>query len=363
VRVPGIDVDFTKTLVNWLFSNSYPQMEPQVVFVAVGVNNCARGHDYNRVSRGIVDIIKLVKYYSPQTRVVVQGVLPSSHGTSKGNFEGKKFKDMELYDCIRKTNAVVERWIKRNHERCIEFEDLSSVVLSGGKFRKNILRDGLHFDEDRMGRYCEDIADAIKSFSGVQIKSSDANVFSNWTDVEPLHVPDVEGNETLFRWRYNEWSNCTGACGVQRRTAECHAVSVATGESYTVAESLCTDVFMNPVERVCNLEPACQAELGPLGALLRQPVSASGLLGRDLVVVENACDTPSTNNAVYIGVIAALAAALLGALVLVAVMKRSTAQREAATELMTVGEITGKAAEAVASMDKAGSSNISAVKV
>mmetsp|Transcript_843 Transcript_843/g.2056 ORF Transcript_843/g.2056 Transcript_843/m.2056 type:complete len:129 (-) Transcript_843:159-545(-) len=86
---------------------------------------------------------------------------------------------------------------------------------------------------------------------------------------------------------------------------------------------------MNPLERVCDLEPACEAELGPLQALLRQPIPASMVPLTTTTNDLQPCSAGSPINVAYIAVIAVLGAALV---VMTAVAWRAAAKSKKATD-------------------------------
>lgn len=314
-------------MVHWIF-DKVDDLKPQVVYLAVGVNDCRNKEDDDDIVDNIEDAVEAIKYYSEGTQVVIQGILPTAYpDDDEDDFEGEDFEDMKLYKCITRVNKALKRYASKYRSRCVDFHDADDVVLdSRGRFKKNVLKDGLHFDKDEMKDYCEEIEDAIKGYRKLKVNSGTGNPFTNWTDAEPMHFPLLEGNETIYRWRYNEWNNCSSACGVQRRTAECHAVDVATGEGYTVEETLCANSFMNPLERVCDLEPECEARLGPLGALLRFPVPAH------MVEAAQPQADPGCGgiNMVYMSVTAALAAALVLVVTALAVVWTVAAKRKAA---------------------------------
>jgi hypothetical protein len=306
-------------MVSWIFGN-HDDLRLQVVYLAVGVNDCRAGRDEDDIADNIIDTISLIKYYSPDTQVVVQGILPTAYPEDDvKDFEGEEFEDFKLYDCIRDVNTEVKKWAKKYKSRCIAYNDAEDVVLDDGEFKDDVLKDGLHFATSEMNDYCKEIESAVKKYRKQKVSANgEFNVFSNWTDVEPMHYPDVEGNHTLFRWRYNAWNNCTGLCGMQRRTAECHMVNAETGEGHTVDESLCYNSFMNPLERVCNLRAECEAELGPLGALLRQPIPAHLVPNiTDDTAAQSECGSGGLN-VLYLSITIALAAALLAAVIAVA---------------------------------------------
>lgn len=314
-------------MVHWIFKNE-EDLRPQVVYLAVGVNDCRKGRDYDDIVDNIEDAVEAIKYYSEDTQVVIQGILPTSYPEKDDSeFEGEDFEDMDLYKCITNANKELEKYARKYRSRCVDFHDAEKVVLErNGEFKEGVLKDGLHFDKSEMMDYCDDIADAVKKYRNIKVNSNGGNAFTNWTDIEPMHYVEEEGNETIYRWRYNSWSNCTGACGLQRRTAECHMVDVATGAGHTVEEALCADSFMNPLEKVCNLEPTCEAELGPLGALLRFPIPA------DQVDIASAKEAECGMSVLYVSLTAALAAALVLAVAALTITWTVAMKRRAAAD-------------------------------
>mmetsp|Transcript_42015 Transcript_42015/g.105406 ORF Transcript_42015/g.105406 Transcript_42015/m.105406 type:complete len:492 (-) Transcript_42015:284-1759(-) len=315
--IAGTRTDYTKTMTDWIFRGARSErkdIKPQVVYLSVGVNDCIYEKRPRDISDNIIDIVKIIKYYSPDTRVVIQEILPTSFYDDKDDddHDGERWERAELYKCITDTNKLVKAWVRSVDRYCIETADLSDLVLDNdGEFKGGVLRDGLHFGSRGIFDHCRAIQRSIRRFSGVQINSASAvNVtIPIEEDVEPLHYPSIEGNATIFRWRYNDWSACSGACGIQRRTAECHKLILETEASEVVDEALCAMSFMHPVDRVCNVEPSCAASLGPGGTLPRYPRPANHFLAAEAASTAN----PDCNSAskVYIGVVAALAASLL----------------------------------------------------
>eukprot|EP00873_Tetraselmis_striata_P041158 jgi/Tetstr1/461422/TSEL_006532.t1 len=361
--ISGIDTYFAATLVQWIFTNSVPKLQPKVVYLAVGINDCTRGRDASKIVDNLILIIKAIKHSSPHTRVVVQGLLPTTYKDTT-DADGETWdedEELKWYDCVTAVNTDILTWIQGNAELCIEYEDQSDVVLDDDDKFNDALKDGLHFDQGNMNKYCKAIADAIKDHADVEIDSFQGNVFTHWHDVQPL---PIEGETTQHLWHYNEWSNCTGNCGVQRRTVECHAVEVASGASHTVEEALCINVFMNPLERVCNIEPDCEAKLGRLESLLRFPIPLSQVTSKMEAVPISShpsssdCSTSSPVNAIYIAAISALA---LGVVVLGAVAWRASMRAKKADRAAKAMDPAAAKEAALNDMESVRSSEISTV--
>ena len=253
-------------MTDWIFSES--DLAPQIVYVAIGINDCQEDYPIEMVADAIIRTVKAVKYYSPHSAVVVQKILPADD--DKKDWEGEKFKKQDLYECVVETNKIVEKWVKDNEDKCISSVDFEDFVLDDGKFRKNVLGDGVHFtDGGDMKEYCKLIEKATKKFDDYDVQARSTGL-EPWRDVEPIIF--TEEGETYYNWKYNEWSNCTGACGSQRRTVECHRFDPGATDGYTVMDSFCEDVFLNPLERVCDLTEQCLMRLDvPAAALVHQP--------------------------------------------------------------------------------------------
>mmetsp|Transcript_42016 Transcript_42016/g.105412 ORF Transcript_42016/g.105412 Transcript_42016/m.105412 type:complete len:493 (-) Transcript_42016:328-1806(-) len=341
--IAGTRTDYTKTMTDWIFRGARSErkdIKPQVVYLSVGVNDCIYEKRPRDISDNIIDIVKIIKYYSPDTRVVIQEILPTSFYDDKDDddHDGERWERAELYKCITDTNKLVKAWVRSVDRYCIETADLSDLVLDNdGEFKGGVLRDGLHFGSRGIFDHCRAIQRSIRRFSGVQINSASAvNVtIPIEEDVEPLHYPSIEGNATIFRWRYNDWSACSGACGIQRRTAECHKLILETEASEVVDEALCAMSFMHPVDRVCNVEPSCVASLGPGGTLPRYLVPADQLLVTEVPSSDPDCDTASDTDNAYLGAIAALAAVLLITIVAAVIMSMRLAR---ATKMQPAGK-------------------------
>jgi hypothetical protein len=329
-----MQTEWAITLVDWIFGNTC--LAPQVAYVAIGVNDCIADEDNGLdAAKNIIDIIRVLKHYSPDTQIVVQEVLPTSY--PEPDFEGEEWEDMKRYDCIRRLNRRVRDFVESRRSSCIDIVDLSGVILDNGRFDENVLADGVHFwsddddDEGDMNKYCSAVANAVEDYGDQEVSARGTAL--DWVDVEPIHYVGIEG-ETYYRWRYNEWSACSGACGMQRRTAECHHIDPNVTDSSVVQERFCQNVFMNPLERVCDVNDACLSNFTvPFGALVNQPNSlvldgaiAFGAEGGDSWTdSEESCSPVNTLSKILLGCTVALAVALLGAVCAMALMWRNTA--------------------------------------
>ena len=247
----GIGAYTVAKLARWVFEDTC--MAPQVVYMAIGVNDCRPGRTGSEAIRGITDAIKIIKHYSPDTHVVVQKVLPTTKPYQ--TYAGKEWEDQEAYDCVERVNRDVGRWIRDHRSSCISHEDLENVVLKGGKFRKGVYDDGLHFYQDgKMNKYCSKISKAVKKYSKIDVSARGSVL--GWVDTEPFAY--ALKNESFHRWTYNDWSECNGTCSKQLRTANCMLQHPGINSMLEPAdEAFCADAFMNPLERICNITDEC----------------------------------------------------------------------------------------------------------
>lgn len=297
-------------------------LAPQVVFMAVGVNDCIRQESAKDAAQHIIDTVKIIKDYSPDTQVIVQRVLPTSYPIKK--FEGTDWEDQKLHDCAKTINEEVEDWIDDNKQHCISQVDMSSVVLDNGEFKDHVYEDGLHFGEDGdMKLYCRAIRKAISDYDNTRVSARGTAL--DWEDVEPFFYEGLENDNEYYRWAYNEWSSCPMGCGTQRRTAECHLMQV-NGTDRVVPDSYCVDSFMNPLERMCNMTDSCLANIqGPRGALIKEPntLLLSNLQSGNLLLEPNECPKLNTTSKVLLACCALLIGALAFAIVCMIMVLRS----------------------------------------
>lgn len=256
-----MEADFLGSMTNWLFKNS--KIAPQTVWVAAGINNCFRSQGYKsaEAANQIFDIVRLVKFYSPQTRVVIQGVLPTSYPYPESEqYAGMYWNDTNtfpMHHCVKDINKRLRKFVKEYRDHCVEYADLDNVVISdGGQFKSGVLGDGLHFRPEPadMNSYCEAIARAVEPFNNGWVRARSEGQYVE--DVEPLYFEGLEG-PIYYRWKYGEWSPCTGTCGEQRRSAHCYRMEAGDLGSEAVDDTFCQDVFLNPLQRVCDFSKDC----------------------------------------------------------------------------------------------------------
>lgn len=346
--ISGIKSDWEKAVADWLMKNTC--LAPQVVFIAVGVNDCILDADRDtgvNAGKNIIDLIEVIKSYSPESQIVVQGTLPTS--IPDQDPEGEKWdSDMKLFTCVESIKKTVSSYINRlGDNACVKYVNLDKVVLDDDEFR-DVLDQGVHIKEDDMMPYCKAIGAALAPYRSNEVSTRGS--ITDWVDAEPFHFTGLEGEDTYFRWRYNEWSNCTGACGIQRRTAECHQIDVNSTMSPTVDEALCANVFMNPLERVCNVDEECLKSRTPESIAAIEPG-----MGK-LVAAEPECDAMNNVSKALLGSTVALAVAFVTSLAAMAFIVVKQSRRAASAE-------EARSEAKLGTMEREGSARIAAVKV
>lgn len=297
-------------MAEWIMKDT--DTAPDTAWIAIGINDCRRGHDGGDVADNIIKTIEIVKSYSPQTAIVWQKILPAADDDR--GWVGNKWTDQDSYDCIAEANKKVEDWIDDNSDTCISIADFSDFVLDNGKFMSGRLgSDGFHFiDGGDMDGYCKLISEAVSEWKGNDVESRSDS--SPWRDVEPLRFEGV--GEAYYTWKYTDWDTCTGMCGTQMRTAECHYVNPNVTNTTVVPDSSCANEFMNPLERLCNLDDPCVSSLpAPPEALVHQPRTIVALSPAKSGQTGLASGLCSEQTPLSIGLMSAVA--VLGALVLV----------------------------------------------
>ena len=314
----GIGAQTVAKLARWVFEDTC--MAPQVVYLAVGVNDCRSGRTGSEAIRGITDAIKIIKHYSPDTHVVVQKVLPTSKPYQ--TYAGKEWEDQEAYDCVERINRDVGRWIRDHRSSCISHESFEKLVLdSSGRFRSGVYDDGLHFYQDgNMDKYCSKISKAVGSYSTKDVSTRGSAL--GWVDTEPFTY--ALKNESFHRWTYNDWTECHGACSKQLRTANCMLQHPGHNSMLEPAdEAFCADAFMNPLERICNITDEC----------INDFLENRGPLNKELDILFPGGEQNETTMFILIGVGFALALLCAAFAVMLIISLRRKEQKAVAAEV------------------------------
>ncbi|KAA3612995.1 MAG: lysophospholipase [Calditrichaeota bacterium] len=108
-------------------------LQPSRIFLMIGVNDIGSGFGSNEIKSNYTKLIELITKNLPQTKLVVQNILPCSLEWGQSTV-----------DQIKEINKFIEK-LCRN--RGIQFLNLyNSFVDAKGYLRENYTRDGLHLN-------------------------------------------------------------------------------------------------------------------------------------------------------------------------------------------------------------------------
>ncbi len=111
-------------------------MEPEKVFILLGINDLARGFTVDMILKNYRKIIETIRRQSPSTRIYVQSILPTNNDFS--DFKNHQNKDPQ----IREVNTGLKNLAD---EPYVTFIDLyHRFVDESGKLSKAYTNDGLH---------------------------------------------------------------------------------------------------------------------------------------------------------------------------------------------------------------------------
>jgi lysophospholipase L1-like esterase len=120
------------------------QTSPEAVFIMVGINDLIWGGSEADLAYNVRKIVNYLHQTHPQTRVVVQSILP--HGGEMATWEGRDRLVKVAPDQIRTVNGQLKAVAA---ETGAEFLDLYPLFVNGeGYLRADLTTDGLHLNED-----------------------------------------------------------------------------------------------------------------------------------------------------------------------------------------------------------------------
>ncbi len=90
----GMSGDHTQSLL-WRLQDGEIATRPRVAVVLVGINNLQHGNAPDETARGIFAVVRTIRDQSPNTRVLVLGLLPT--------------QDLELSGRVRELNRILQR--------------------------------------------------------------------------------------------------------------------------------------------------------------------------------------------------------------------------------------------------------------
>ncbi len=117
---------------------------PEAVFIMVGINDLIWGGSEADLVYNVRKMVDYLHQTHPQTRVVVQSILP--HGGETATWEGRDRLVAVSPDLIRAVNAQLKAVAA---ETGAEFLDLYPLFANGdGYLRADLTTDGLHLNQD-----------------------------------------------------------------------------------------------------------------------------------------------------------------------------------------------------------------------
>ncbi|MEA5451402.1 GDSL-type esterase/lipase family protein [Leptolyngbya sp. CCNP1308] len=120
------------------------QTSPEAVFIMVGINDLIWGGSEADLVYNVRKIVNYLHQTHPQTRVVVQSILP--HGGEMATWEGRDRLVKVAPDQIRTVNGQLKAVAI---ETGAEFLDLYPLFVNGeGYLRADLTTDGLHLNQD-----------------------------------------------------------------------------------------------------------------------------------------------------------------------------------------------------------------------
>jgi beta-glucosidase len=127
----GVSGDATQGLLWRLQAGQWGTMRPPLAVLMIGTNNAGNGSRAEDIALGIAEVIRFIHGRSPQTRVLLLGVLPRGADRS---------------DPLRAVNARVNELVARCADgRATIFVDAGPLMVSGdGRLSEHVAFDRLH---------------------------------------------------------------------------------------------------------------------------------------------------------------------------------------------------------------------------
>lgn len=131
----GIAGDTTLGLLDTI--NSISSNQPKEIFIMIGINDLNSGISVDTMLKNYTEIINDIKSNSPQTKIIIQSLLPVNDTINK-----LKVNNNEIIQANDELNKLAE-------ENNLTFIDLHSLFVDEkGKLNKNLTVDGLHITGD-----------------------------------------------------------------------------------------------------------------------------------------------------------------------------------------------------------------------
>lgn len=134
----GISADIIPGVLNRL--ETITQGQPAMIFLMIGTNDMNWGYSNDTIADGVRTIVQRIKAESPNTRIIVQSILPVND--CYGYFSGhtKRWKDVALINEMLRDMAI---------EEGVDYLDLyHPFATEEGKLNPKYSNDGLHINGD-----------------------------------------------------------------------------------------------------------------------------------------------------------------------------------------------------------------------
>ena len=127
----GVAGDFTQGMLWRLQAGQWGSMRPAMVVLLVGTNNAQAGGRAEDIALGIAEVIRFIHARSPNTRVLLVGLLPRGPDAS---------------DPARQVNIRVNQLVARCADgRATIYQDVGALMVSAdGRLSEHIAFDRLH---------------------------------------------------------------------------------------------------------------------------------------------------------------------------------------------------------------------------
>ncbi|MCQ4159163.1 GDSL-type esterase/lipase family protein [Roseomonas sp. GC11] len=128
----GVGGDFTQGLLARLAQGHWPaSLRPRLAVILIGTNNLQYGGAPADVALGIAEAVRFIRARSPQTRILLVGLLPRGDTAAEPLRRG-----------IEQVNALIARCADQSH---VFFSDAGTLLVDGqGRLSRDIAFDSLH---------------------------------------------------------------------------------------------------------------------------------------------------------------------------------------------------------------------------
>jgi lysophospholipase L1-like esterase len=138
----GISGETTEGLLRRI--NVFAQLEPQNIFVMIGINDLLRGTSPEQVFQAHKQLIDQLKIHHPHSRIILQSILP--HGGEESTWEGRdrllKLPNLE----IQRLNERLKALATNTQTNYLDLWNL--FADEQGKLRPYLTTDGLHLNSN-----------------------------------------------------------------------------------------------------------------------------------------------------------------------------------------------------------------------